>query len=86
MPEPSLAIDQIDLLYIQIKPVLVQGHNHVVGLRGATDQAPVGDLLDAVVLGAGYGVHFPAKVKVDAMLDHGFPKIRVASLDRQHAR
>ena len=61
-------------------------YDQVVGLGGATDQSPVGDLLDTVALGAGHGVYLTAKIEVDAMLGHGFPEIRIASLNRQHAR
>ena len=85
LPEPSLAVDQVDLLEVQLKLVLMDLNDHVVGLCGASDEAAVGDLLDAVALGAGHGVHLPAQIEVDVVLRHGLPKVRVASLDRQHA-
>jgi hypothetical protein len=68
LPEPSLAVDQVDLLEVQHKLVIPHGHDQVVGLGGAADQAAVGNLLDAVALGAGHGVYFPAKIEVDAMI------------------
>jgi hypothetical protein len=68
LPEPSLAVDQVDLLEVQHKLVIPYGHDQVVGLGGAADQAAVGNLLDAVALGAGHGVYFPAKIEVDAMI------------------
>ena len=75
LPEPALAVDQVDLLNVEFEPVLANGNKQVVGLGGASDETSMGDLLDAVALGAGDGMHFSAKVEVDAMLDHGFPKI-----------
>ena len=85
LPEASLAIDQVDLLEVQLESVPVHRNDHVVGLGGASDQSPVGNLLDTVALGASHSVHFTAKIEVDSMLRHGFPKVRVASLDGQHA-
>ena len=85
LPEPSLAVDQIDLLEVQFELAIMHGHKQVVGLGGATDQAAVGNLLDTVALGAGHGVHLPAKVEVDVVLRHDLPEIRVTPLDRQHA-
>ena len=85
LPEPPLAVDQVDLLKVEHELVLMDRYKQVVGLGGAPDQSAVSDLLDAVVPGAGDGVHFTAKIEVDSMLRHGFPKVRVASLDGQHA-
>jgi hypothetical protein len=85
LPEASLAIDQVDLLEVEHELVLMDRYKQVVGLGGAPDQSAVSDLLDAGVPGAGDGVHFTAKIEVDSMLRHGFPKVRVASLDGQHA-
>ena len=85
LPEPPLAIDQVDLLEVQLEPVFSHRHDHVVGLGGASDQSTVGDLLDTVALGAGHGMHFTAKIEVDAMLHHDLPKIRFTPLDSQHA-
>ena len=85
LPEPSLAVDQIDLLEVQFELVIMHGHKQVVGLGGATDQAAVSDLLDSVALGAGHGMYLPAKIEVDAVLRHGFPEVRLTSFYRQHA-
>ena len=60
LPEPPLAIDQVDLLEVQFELVLMDRYKQVVGLGRAADQATVGDLLDTVPLGAGHGVHLPA--------------------------
>ena len=62
LPEASFAVDQVDLLEVELELVLMHGHKQVVGLGGATDQSPVGDLLDTVALGAGHGVYLTAKV------------------------
>ena len=40
----------------------MDSYDQVVGLCGATDETAVGDLLDAVALGAGDGMHLPAKI------------------------
>lgn len=84
LPEPSLAVDQVDLLEVQLELILMHGHKQVVGLGRAPDQTTVGDLLDTVAPGAGHGMHLPAKIKVDAMFGHKLPKVRVTSLDGQH--
>ena len=85
LPEPSLAVDQVNLLEVQLEPVILHGHDQVVGLGGAANQAAMSDLLDTVALGAGHGVHLTTKIKVDSMLRHDFPEIRVSSLHGQHA-
>ena len=70
LPEPPLAVDQVDLLKVEHELVLMDRYKQVVGLGGASDQSTVGNLLDTVPLGAGHGVHLPAEIKVDAMLRH----------------
>ena len=57
LPEPPLAIDQVDLLEVELELVLMDRYKQVVGLGSATDQSAMGDLLDAVALGAGHGMH-----------------------------
>ena len=42
--------------------VLATVTKQVVGLGGATNQTTMDDLLDAVALGAGDGMHPPAKI------------------------
>ncbi len=80
------AVDQIDLLNIEFKSILMDSHHHIIGLCRAANQATMSDLLNTVLLRASYSVYFSTNVQIDIILHHGLPECRVTPFNGQHAR